>query len=161
PIGTHSNRFEVIDSLTRLDAANNQLLLVRSIGRNDERDVLSDSLLRCVAEEAFGSSVPALDYALQGLGNNGVFRRLHDGRQKTGGSELSRLSALPLTPFADVTKYQDTTDDLALFIANGGGAVVDGAFSAVLRYEDRTLGQPAYHSLAQGSLDGVVDGFAA
>ena len=58
---------------------------------------------------------------------------------------------------ADVVKDHDDAENVALFIADRGGAVVDRPFGAVAREQDRVVGKTDDGSLANGLGYGAFD----
>jgi len=71
------NGFE-LDSLARPRRAQHDLGLVPAVGRNDERDVTADHLVRGVSEHALGGFVPGDHDPFGGQSDDRDFRRLHE-----------------------------------------------------------------------------------
>ena len=70
--------------------------LIRSIVRDKHRDGLPHNLLKRVAIDSFGGFVPTENMPFQGLADNRIIRRFHNGGQVT-------KSFLSLFALGDVT----------------------------------------------------------
>ncbi len=75
------DRLEVIDLQAVADATQDPILLVVAVGRDDQRDVPPDRLLRGPAEHALGRLVPRLDHPVDVLAHDRVVGGFHDGRE--------------------------------------------------------------------------------
>ena len=73
-----AKRFEPTDSLARQQASEDQLFLMKTVGRNDQRDVLADRFMRMVSKHQFGSRIPREDDACGRLRDQRIDRRLDD-----------------------------------------------------------------------------------
>ena len=73
------------DVLFPPDRLENAVQLLGELGRDQDRDRLSDDLLGGVAVDALGPSVPGKNDPVQRLADDGVLRGLHDGRQPRDG----------------------------------------------------------------------------
>src|SRR4051794_30952818 len=63
------------------DALDNERLLFLPLRRNNDGNVLADGFLGAVPEQPFSGAIPRVDDTVEGLANNGVIRRIHNGRQ--------------------------------------------------------------------------------
>ncbi len=125
------------------------VFLVDAFARNDERNVAAHRLLGGIAEETLGRAVPASDGAVERLADDGVIRRLDDRREQAGGQQLVRLVTLHAALLGHVAEDQHASRDVAAFVADRRGAVVDRTFATVLPNQHRVIRQPDDDSLSQ------------
>ena len=78
-------RVEVFDPLSGFQGRYDPILFGGPVGGDDEGDVTPHGLLCRIAEDPLGGGVPALDDAVQRLADDGILRRLDDGRQQAIG----------------------------------------------------------------------------
>src|ERR1700756_397338 len=74
----------MVDFLAAANMRQNIILFRVTLGRNDQCNVLTDSLRRAVPEHLLGAAVPRCDDAVQGLADYGVIGRLDDRRETCG-----------------------------------------------------------------------------
>src|SRR5262249_6080716 len=74
-------RLEVVDSFASDERRKDRSLFRQSLVRQEHRDWSSDGLLRRIAADALGASIPARDRPLEVLTDDGIVRRLHDRRE--------------------------------------------------------------------------------
>src|SRR6185295_48198 len=96
----------VLDLLTKSYALKNCAFLILEAQWEQTGDRLADDLFGCVPEKAFGSWVPAGNYAIEVLTDDGVIRGLDDG-----GEQLPYL--LRLRAFGEINQHVHGTDDIA------------------------------------------------
>lgn len=75
----------MLDALAGADACQDVRLLVGAIGQHKPRNRFADDLPGGIAEQPFGSAVPAGDGAIEILGEDRIGRRLDDSCQALGG----------------------------------------------------------------------------
>ena len=83
----HTNGLEVVDALTPPDLREHLVFLRPSLGRNDQRDVLTDRLLGRPAEQSLGRRVPRADDAVERFADDDVVGGIDD-RGQAGVGEL-------------------------------------------------------------------------
>src|SRR5262249_55572608 len=74
----HADGLVVLDPFAAADALENLPLLVPAVGRNDERDRLTDHLAGGIAKETLRAGVPGRHDAIEILARDGIRRRLDD-----------------------------------------------------------------------------------
>src|SRR5579872_4493248 len=70
---------EVLDALAPAQCREDSLLLLQTLGRDDERDGLADRLFGRVAEDPLRAGIPGADDAVERLADDGVVRVVDDG----------------------------------------------------------------------------------
>ena len=86
----------MIDALAGLDAGQNGWFLVEAIRWNDDRDWLSDGLIRRIAEKTLGAFIPGRDDAVESLADDRIVGGLDD-RGKKSCSNMSRLRSFDIS----------------------------------------------------------------
>lgn len=74
----------MVDLFAAANMRQNIILFRVTLGRNDQCNVLTDSLRRAVPEHLLGAAVPRCDDAVQRFADYGVIGRIDDCRE-TGG----------------------------------------------------------------------------
>src|SRR4029077_2613144 len=77
-----AHSFIVFDLLAKSYALKNCRFLILQVHWKQIGDRLADDLIGCVPEKAFGSRVPAVNYAIEVLTDDGVIRGLDDGGEQ-------------------------------------------------------------------------------
>ena len=80
PVLAPSNRLIVINAFAAADTFEDHGLLLVEILRNEDRHRPPHGLLRAIAEEDLGATIPSQNNAVQILGKDCVVRRFNDGR---------------------------------------------------------------------------------
>ena len=111
----------MVDAITAADAGENSGFLVEPIRRDQDVDRLSNDLLSFVSEQALGAAIPAPDYAVEILADDGIVGGLHNGGELPG-----RLLRTPA--FGDVAHQAQKPTSALLELADAslhreGGAV--------------------------------------
>src|SRR5690606_20087808 len=101
------------------DAPQDCLFLVADGGREQYGHRAPDGLFRRIAVQALGTPVPARDSAVEVLADDGVVRRIDDGRQPRPG----------LVRPGEVHHHVEAAGDPALAVAQGRG--IDGTAAAL------------------------------
>ena len=71
----------MLDAAATADALDHVRFFVQTVGRHHDGDRLADGLVGGVPINLLGALVPALNHAIEILGNDGVFAGFHDGPQ--------------------------------------------------------------------------------
>ena len=79
------HRVVVFDPLSGFQGRDDPLLFGGAVDGDDEGDVTPHGLIGGEAEQPLGGGVPASDDAVQRLADDGILRRLDDGRQQAIG----------------------------------------------------------------------------
>ena len=95
-----------------------------------------------VTVQPLGPTVPTDDGAVEGLADDGVFRRLHDGRQV-------HAVCHGAASFSHVAEHQHRPADRSVLAFDGRGRVFDGHFAAVLG-DERRCGWPGRRFASRG-----------
>jgi hypothetical protein len=73
----------MVHSLPTPDTGKNFRFLIRTVGWDDEGDVLADSFLWRIAKQSLCPVVPTRDDAIEVFADNCIIRGIHDGGQQT------------------------------------------------------------------------------
>src|SRR5713101_6437809 len=71
----------MIDALPATEALEDRGKVVGTVGRDQDRDRLSDDLVGGVPVQALRAGVPADDRSIEGLADDGIIRRVDDLRE--------------------------------------------------------------------------------
>src|SRR5205807_9856760 len=146
-----TQRFEVVDLLTATKPSEHVLLFGAKVVWNDQKDMLADSLSLRVPEQLFRASIPRGNDAIQRLADNGIVRRVHNGRQP----RTERVDPLSL---ADVARNLRCADDRAVGVFDWRYGQRYGDAATMLRLPHRlemidflTAAKPGEHVLLFGA----------